>query len=410
MGPPEKERPDGYQAARPDQKLAATTNSPKRSGSAGRNAIEEWRLTADQLTGHSSARNLHDRGLHVFPVDHPNHPQCIGKHGPDTPCDGQRGKHPAVKWGVWAHTVTPQMIDLEWDKYRGLANIGVACGPSQLVVLDEDAAGEIERWCVTYGITLPDTYTVTTGRGGHLYYRWDHSVTRIGNSEKAMKGFKINVRGDGGFAVGEGSRHADGHLYTGNGHEIAALPAKAATLLLAGATIANGKPHQDAGQDREQRDDRDHNNDKIGFHHRHNGLVAYAGRLRGKDLDYQEALPVFRARWLLCEQPEGLIPEAKFHSTPPPDCNYPVTWEEAEAKLRDVFGRYPGGQNLNDDTTTAGNDTEESPPKPGEGTWTDSGNAAKLVEASTGYGWYVPETAKWLRWARVSWHREPDDG
>lgn len=48
--------------------------------------------------------------------------------------------------------------------------------------------------------------------------------------------------------------------------------------------------------------------------------------------------------------------------------------------------------------------------KPGEGTYTDSGNAATLVETSTGHGWYVPETGKWLRWALVSWHREPDDG
>jgi hypothetical protein len=299
--------------------------------------------TPDHLTGHSSARNLHDRGLHVFPVDHPRRRECIGKHGPDNPCDGQRGKHPAVKWGVWAVAATPQMIDREWTKYRGLANIGVACGPSQLVVLDEDGAGEIDRWCVTYGITLPDTYTVTTARGPHLYFRWDHTTQRIGNSPKAMEGCKIDVRGDGGFVVAEGSRHADGHLYTGDGREIADLPNEVATLLLAGATTTNG--HEDAGQPREPRsDDRDYDNDRIGFHHRHNTLVAYAGRLRKSGLDRAEAEPAFRQRWLLCEQPEGQIPEARYHS---PDCPYPVTWEEAENKLRDVFTRYAAGQNLN---------------------------------------------------------------
>ena len=98
-------------------------------------------------------------------ADHPGQPECIGKHGPDNPCDGIRGKHPAVKWGTWAVEVTPQMIDLVWENRDGLANVAVACGPSNLVVLDEDASGELDRWCVTYDVTLPDTYTVTTGQG-----------------------------------------------------------------------------------------------------------------------------------------------------------------------------------------------------------------------------------------------------
>ena len=49
---------------------------------------------------------------------------------------------------------------------------------------------------------------------------------------------------------------------------------------------------------------------------------------------------LFRERWLLCEQPEGQIPEAKFHTA---TCRYPVTWNEAKAKLADVFGRYQAG-------------------------------------------------------------------
>jgi Bifunctional DNA primase/polymerase, N-terminal len=243
------------------------------------------------LTGHSRARNLHDRGLHVFPVDHPRHRECIGKHSATFPCDGTRGKHPAVKWGVWAVTVTPQMIEREWGRYRGLANIGVACGPSNLVVLDEDKAGEIERWCVTYGIALPDTYTVTTARGPHLYFRWDHTKQRIGNSPKAMEGFKIDVRGDGGFVVAEGSRHADGHLYIGNGHEIAALPDEVADLLLAGGHPEPAQPEPVW----EVVEVVDYNTTKIGFHHRHNSLVAYAGRLRKSGLDRAEAEPTFRA-------------------------------------------------------------------------------------------------------------------
>jgi hypothetical protein len=295
----------------------------------------------ETLTGHASARNLHDRGLHVFPVDHPGHAECIGRHGPESPCDGARGKHPAVKWGVWAVTITPQMIDLEWGKYRGRANIGISCGPSNLVVLDEDAPGEIERWCVTYGITLPDTYTVTTGRGRHLYFHWDHTAARIANSPKAMQGFKIDVRGDGGFVVAAGSRHESGELYAGNGLEIVELPDQVAQLLLAGAGEDTGEHPEPAPDDADHH--ADHHTTRIGYGRRHKALVAYAGRLRKSGLDCQEAEPAFRQRWLCCEQPEGQVPEARFHSF---DCPYPVTWEQAQAKLRSVFKLYPAGQNL----------------------------------------------------------------
>ena len=112
---------------------------------------------------------------------------------------------------------TDKMIDGARARRANLANIGIACGPSNIVVLDEDQAGELDRWCADHGITLPDTYTVTTGRGRHLYFRWDHSAQRIGNSSKAIDGYKIDVRGYGGFAVGEGSRHASGADYVGNG-------------------------------------------------------------------------------------------------------------------------------------------------------------------------------------------------
>jgi hypothetical protein len=290
--------------------------------------------------GSAAAVALLERGFHVFPTDHPGHPECIGKHGPDSPSDGSRGKHPAVKWGVWAVAPTPQMIEQQWAKHDGVANIAVSAGPSNLVILDEDAPCEIERWCVTYGITLPETYEVTTGRGRHLYYRWDHTAARIGNSPKAMTGFKIDVRGHGGYAIAEGSRHESGAIYTSAGGPIVDLPEEVAGILLEGAGTNGQAPHADAPAEAVGEDP---NTARIEFHHRHHTLVRYAGRLRNSGLDHTEALPVFRQRWLLCEQPAGQIPEALFHSTA---CDYPVTWEEAQAKLLDVFDRYPAGQRL----------------------------------------------------------------
>ena len=53
---------------------------------------------------------------------------------------------------------------------------------------------------------------------------------------------------------------------------------------------------------------------------RHKKLIAYAGRLLKNRNDFNEAEILFRERWLLCEQPDGQIPEAKFHT---PTCPYP---------------------------------------------------------------------------------------
>jgi hypothetical protein len=285
------------------------------------------------------AHTLHERGLHVLPADHPHQPRCIGLHGLLTPCDGERGKHPAVQWKTWAATVTPQMIDIAWAKRGGVANIAVSCGPSSLVVFDGDAAGEVSRWFEAHGITQPDTYTVATGRGEHVYFSWDHTAQRIGCSPKATKdkGFKVDVRGDGGIVIAEGSQHATGAVYTGNGRPVAPLPAEAAEVLLAGSG-PDPDPEPAGPIDWEQFGGPV--DGKIEFGHRHHALVAYAGRLRKSGLDYQEVEAAFRERWLHCEQPAGQIGEAKFHSA---GCPTPVTWEEAQAKLRDVYGRYAAG-------------------------------------------------------------------
>ncbi len=47
---------------------------------------------------------------------------------------------------------------------------------------------------------------------------------------------------------------------------------------------------------------------------------------------------------------------------------------------------------------------------PGEDTYTDSGNGAKLVATHDKRLKYVAATGKWLRWDGTSWHKEPDSG
>ena len=291
----------------------------------------------------SKAHELLARGFQVLPADHPDQRKCIGAHA-QMPCDGQRGKHPAVAWSKW-NVVTDSMIDTNWRRQGGLANVAVNCGPSGLVVLDDD--GDLDKWATTYGLDLPDTYTVTTGRGRHLYYRWDHSVEKISNV--GFTDFRMDVRGKGGIVIAEGSQHASGAIYTGNGLDPAPLPPEVADLLLARMhhTSTTTPPTGGTGEPWETftgTTGEDPNTAMIGWHKRHKGLIAYACRLRSRGLDYTEAEKLFRERWLLCVQPTGQIPEAKYHGTPPPECNYPVTWEEAEDKLRDVYARYDAGR------------------------------------------------------------------
>ncbi len=181
------------------------------------------------------AHALLAQGLHPFPTDHPDQPDASACTTPSSRrATARAASTPTVAWGTWATTVTPQQIDRAWAKHGGLANVAIACGPSDLVVLDEDQAAELDKWCVTYGVTLPATREVTTGRGRHLYFNWDHSKQPIGNGSKAFDNFKIDVRGKGGIVIAEGSRHASGADYFDNGKPIADLPQNVADLIIAG--------------------------------------------------------------------------------------------------------------------------------------------------------------------------------
>ncbi|MFC5996260.1 bifunctional DNA primase/polymerase [Pseudonocardia hispaniensis] len=278
-----------------------------------------------------AARN---RGWRPFPVDSPLSPDCVGLHK-TTPCDGQRGKHPAVAFTT-ATATEPADKQLEHWFNRGPRNIGVACGPSGLIVFDEDMLGALETFAAERGETLPSTYRVRTGRGWHWYFTTPAGLEH-GNSEGALRGRHVNVRGRGGYVVAAGSVHASGHVYEAEDPhaEVAELPAWLATAI----KEKPARPAEDDTTAPTRTAGRDHTG-RIGWGDRHNALVSYAGRLRHKGLSLTEAETLFRVRWLDCVQPLGQIPEAHHHEQAPADCNYPVTWDEALAKLRDIYTRY----------------------------------------------------------------------
>ena len=146
------------------------------------------------------------RGRHIFP--------CL-------PGD----KRPAVdRWEQRACS-DPERVRRYWPS--GRHNIGVACGPSGLVVVDLDTHGQLpEDWrmpgiadgkdvfaqiCDWAGQPWPATHTVVTPSGGwHLYFRAPED-TEIRNSASLI-GPMVDVRGRGGYVIAQCSV-IDGKAY-----------------------------------------------------------------------------------------------------------------------------------------------------------------------------------------------------
>ncbi|SFE22327.1 Bifunctional DNA primase/polymerase, N-terminal [Actinopolyspora alba] len=138
-----------------------------------------------------------------------------------------------------AATTEPRAIRSWWSQRP--YNIGIACGPSGLYVLDLDQAHEHEpplawsgardgqevlaRLATTAGQPYPShTYTVTTPSGGqHLYFRAPAEPEL--RSTVARLGWRIDTRGTGGYIVAAGSVLTGGAYRVASSVAIAPLPA-----------------------------------------------------------------------------------------------------------------------------------------------------------------------------------------
>jgi hypothetical protein len=162
------------------------------------------------MTGLKTVLGLAERGWYVFPVDDPTLLQCAGTgrdHDPATCTD--RGKHPCVAWATKA-TDDPKELAAYFAGFP--RNVGIVCGPSRLVVVDEDKPGGFETYAASIGQAIPATYTVQIGKGRHFYFgATDHP--ELGNAPGLPKEYGCDVRGAGGYVVGIGSLHASGALY-----------------------------------------------------------------------------------------------------------------------------------------------------------------------------------------------------
>lgn len=136
-----------------------------------------------------------ERGIPVFPLK-------------------PRDKVPLTEHGVKDASQDPKQIREWWEKWPN-ANIGGATGSSSARwVLDQDGpegAASLAALVLQNG-PIPDTMTVTTGRGKHFWFMEPWDGDRIRNSAgKVAPG--LDVRGDGGYVILPPSVHPNGTVY-----------------------------------------------------------------------------------------------------------------------------------------------------------------------------------------------------
>ncbi len=128
------------------------------------------------------------------------------------------GKEPIKSW---KHAQTHHNRLSESDYYlagdiqNSLANQGIITGLiNKLLVFDLDDVAKFENFIKNFGLEnpLPRTYTVSTGKGYHYYYRYPSDGYVYKSIAEKSQGF--DVRAEGGYVVAPGSIHPEtGAIY-----------------------------------------------------------------------------------------------------------------------------------------------------------------------------------------------------
>ena len=181
-----------------------------------------------------AARALTARGWVVFPGDRPDTADhCMGSPracrertcGADRD-PSKRGKHPAVveRWGELREPADDATLVAWFGDEHPRWNVLLACGPSGLVVIDDDAAGGLERYAESIGEKVPETFRVSAVQGDHYYFAApvgpDGARLALGNSAGLLDAWGCDVRGGasasgvrGGYVATGGSQHWTGRDY-----------------------------------------------------------------------------------------------------------------------------------------------------------------------------------------------------
>lgn len=182
-----------------------------------------------------ASRLVNVYGFSIFPVHGVSkNGQCTcGK--PD--CD-HPGKHPATKNG-YKDATTDLARYAELVAGRRNLNCGIATGePSGIFVVDID--GPEGETALAELCELPATLTVNTGKGRHLYFKWPGH--EIKNRTRILPG--VDIRGDGGYVIAPGSKHASGTTYEFHNllEEIVDAPPELLTLITRQKVPASSAP------------------------------------------------------------------------------------------------------------------------------------------------------------------------
>ncbi|MBW8702306.1 hypothetical protein MBT84_22110 [Streptomyces sp. MBT84] len=201
-----------------------------------------------------AALNAADHGWYVFPLrPGGKQPALHGEkvcRGTGECTDGHR------KWEQRATTI-PDRIRAAWS--RAPYNIGIATGPSGLLVVDldtpehkgssdaPDGATTFGALCERAGQTVPDTYrTRTPSGGGHLYFTAPPCV-RLTNTAGTVAD-SVDTRAWGGYVVAAGSITPAGRYEALCDRLAAPLPDWLHTILKPAPKASQGPSEALAGQ------------------------------------------------------------------------------------------------------------------------------------------------------------------
>lgn len=178
----------------------------------------------------SAALEAAERGWHVFPLRPRTKRPAL--HGETTctrtgPCAGGH-----LKWEQRA-TTDPVRIRAAWS--RAPYNVGIATGPSGLLVVDLDVpkdnsngdapcgAATFAALCERAGHAVPTTYRTRTASGGHHLYFTTPPGVRLANTAGTLAPL-VDTRAQGGYVVAAGSVTPAGAYEAVCGSAALALP------------------------------------------------------------------------------------------------------------------------------------------------------------------------------------------
>lgn len=207
------------------------------------------------MTRRDAAVALARLGLAVFPcgvpvTGHQGHRPGRGAPVECMTCKTEKRPYPGWLWGDH-NSSDPDVVAAGWPADD--PNIGIACKPSGLVVVDLDQhhpeADGIEafgRICEERNFDWPNTLTVRTGSGGlHLYFRCP--VGRLLGNTSGRMAPGIDSRGPGsgnhgGYVIAPGSIVGDAAYTVTRAGDVLTLPDWIADLLDPPRPVQTARP------------------------------------------------------------------------------------------------------------------------------------------------------------------------